>query len=134
MSAKVNLLLLKAIIETELPALLVTAGVDALDEYVLGSPTDSEIKSIGFYLGPGNEDVERVNFKPVIQLQLKSVNYEDSLVYFDVVFDLLDSINSKRIGMLDMEQISYTEYPPDETGTTVFSFYIDYKLMLDDCD
>ena len=134
MSVYANLLLLKAEIEAEVPTLLNLSSLTALDEYVLGGPTDEQYSSLGVYLGPGDEDAEQINFKPVIQLQLSSVSYPNALPYFDVIFDFVKFLDAQKIGMLSLDRISYTEYPPDETGSTIFSIYLEYKKQTDDCD
>jgi hypothetical protein len=134
MSVKENLELLKNKVEADVPALIADAELTSLDEYVFGGPTDSENLSLGFYLGPGDEDPEMIRFKPVMQLQLKGIQYVDGLKYFDILSDYLDGLDPVNVGMVNTERISYTEYPPDETGTTFFIFYIEYNKERDDCD
>jgi len=130
---KDNLLKLKELVENNLPQILNIAGLTALDEYVLGGPSDEDLLSMGFYLGPGDQDPEQIRFKPVIQLQLKGVKYSDSVEYFDKVHDYLNSIDEVKIGMTAKERFNYTEFPPDETGTTIYTFYPEYLKQLDDC-
>lgn len=133
MSVYNNLLLLKSKIETDFPGLLLAEGLANMDEYVLGGPSDSEVLALGFYLGPGDQSAERINFKPVIQMQLKAVQYDEGLKYFDVLYNLIASIDPSLIDMLVLDRLAYTEFPLDQTGTTVFNVYPDYRIELDDC-
>lgn len=129
-----NLEALKVAAETDLSALLAIAGLAALDEYVYGGPTDTQKKSLGFYLGPGDKDAEMHRLKPVIQLQLYGTNYRTGLLYFQVIFEYLNSLDPITVGMTALERLSYTEFPPDESSTSIFTFYLEYNKMLDDCD
>lgn len=125
---------LKTFIETDFPPILVNAGLDAIEEYVLGCPTYSEKSSLGFYLGVGDENDEIVNFKPVIQLQLPRVQYTDALEYFNLLNELIKESDPWTLDITAIDRLSYTEFPPDETGNTVFTFYVEYRKDLDDCD
>jgi len=134
MSFKPNLLLFKGVVEIAIPPLLVAAGLSPMDEYILGVPSDSNYKSCGFYLGVGDEDPEGDNFKPVVQLQLPRINYEESLKYYDVVYDVLRAIDPAAVGMTVLQRFSATEFPPDQTSSSIYTFYIEYIKLVDDCD
>ena len=135
MSFKENLDLLISKATAEIPALLVIAGLTALDEYVYGGPSDSEYKSLGFYIGPSDETPTDKRFKPVIQLQLPGISYEESLKYYHVIYDYLYySLNVTDIKMTGMDRLSTEEFPPDQTGSTIHFFYLEFFEELDDCD
>ena len=125
---------IKTEITNKLPALLTAAGISAMDEYVIGGPTDEEFLSVGCYLGPGDKDDLIDSFNPVVQMQLRSVNYVDSLKYYDVLYNLLNDIDPKTISMTSLNRLSVTEYPPDETGTSIYLFFVQYRKDLDDCN
>lgn len=138
---------LKSEIETRLPALLTAASLLPMAEYVIGEPTDELFLSVGCYMGPGDKDSLSDMFNPVVQMQIKGlqdgaiIDYEESLLYYAALYDLLDrnekkktGIDPKTIGMVSINRLSCVEFPPDETGTSVYQFFVQYKKDLDDCD
>lgn len=125
---------LKTIIETEVPGLLAAAGFSDFDEYVFGGPTEPEKTSVGVYLGVGQDAPDVSNFKPVVQIQLPGVDYETALKIFDIVYDVIDELNPSDIGAVSQNVLTYTEWPPDESSSCIFTVYCDFNLYGDDCD
>lgn len=134
MTIKAQLEALKTAISAKMVAGLITAGLTALDEYVLGGPTDGEKTSCGFYLGVGNEAPDSQQFQPVIQMQLPGVAYADALSYFNVLSDSIKTTSPTTVGCVSLSNFSYTEFPPDEDSATIFTTYLNYSAERDDCD
>jgi len=125
---------LKAAAVADLPVLFSAAELDDVSRYTYGGTVDSQDTELAFYLGPGDADYDFNNFKPVVQLQLPRVNYEDGLKYFDIVFKYFYSgLDPVIVGMTALNRIMYTEFPPDETSSCIFSFFIEYQEQLDGC-
>ena len=125
---------LKTILATGMPPALVTAGLPALDEYVMGGPTDSGRKSLGVYMGPWDESPDRQGFRPVIQLALPGVSYPDGLKVLEVLIGQLKIVDPSALDCTNLENISCTEFPPDEDSATIFTLYLEYSAERDDCD
>lgn len=134
MTIKAQLEALKTAVSAKMVAGLITAGLTALDEYVLGGPTDSEKTSCGFYLGVGNEAPDSQQFQPVIQMQLPGVAYADALSYFNVLAESIKTTSPKVLDVVSLSNFSYTEFPPDEDSATIFTVYLTYTAERDDCD
>lgn len=125
---------LKTNIETNLPLLISGAGLVSIDEFILGAPSQEDIKSIGFYAGPGVFSVETETFSPVIQMQLHGVQYETALKYFDLLNEYLRALLPEVVGMQELSRIDDTEFPPDNNTTTFYFYYLEYESSYDDCD
>lgn len=134
MTTKAQLEALKTAVSAKMIAGLITAGLTALDEYVLGGPTDSEKTSMGFYLGVGNESPDTQQFQPVIQLQLPGISYPDALLYFNLLADSIKTTSPSLLGCVSINNFSYTEFPPDEDSATIFTVYLNYSGERTDCD
>jgi hypothetical protein len=119
---------------TAMPAALTLATLPALDEYVLGGPSDSALLSLGFYLGVGTEAPDRQSFAPVVQLQLPGTAYDVGLSYFDILVAEIKKVSPSVIGCVALDTLSYTEFPPDENNATIFTVYLQYSADRDDCD
>lgn len=124
---------LKSTVTAAVQSLIVAAGYDDFDEYVFGGPTEPEKRSVGFYLGVGHDSPDVSNFKPVIQIQLPGTAYEDSIKIFDIVYDVIKGVNPTGISTVSQNVFTYTEWPPDETSSCIFTVYCDYNEYSDDC-
>lgn len=133
MTVREMLLELKSIVSTNYPPLLVTAALDAMDEFVIGGPTEDNKRSLGFYLGPGDDSPDTLNFKPVLQMQLPGINYDVGTEYFDILNEYLKTIDPSLLKLVSADRISYIEFPPDETNSCIFNFYLEYSKDHDDC-
>lgn len=129
-----NLESLKSLVETNLPAVISAAGLTALEEFVLGGPTAAEKLSLGFYMGPGDDDPEMQNFKPVLHLQLYGVSYTESLSYFKEIYEYLRGVDPRAINMTAETRRSYDEFPADQFNGVIFLIYLEYMRELDDLE
>lgn len=134
MTLKEQLEALRTAISAKMAAALASAPLAALNEYVLGGPTDSDKTSCGFYLGVGTESPDGQQFQPVIQLQLPKITYAVGLSYFDLLIDSIAKSNPSLWGCVSLTSLSYTEFPPDEDSSTIFTIYLIYTTPRDDCD
>jgi len=125
---------LKSDLETDLPALLVAAGLVDFNRYVLGPSKNPEETALCLYHDEGQFDDENNDLNLFIQLQLYEKDYEDSLKYIDVVKEYMKVYDPANLGFTILKKLIDDSFPLDENQTTFVFFEVKYNEQLDSCD
>jgi len=124
-------LLIKNKLSVDIPSLLLTAGLPAIDQFVQGRPLQIDDNELCVYLADGNNNGERDSCLFIIQLQLNSISHFTP--YNDILYEyLFDNITVQLLGFTERDYIGYDIWPMESTG---FIYYeLSFYNQLDDCN
>ena len=133
MTSRQKIEAIKTLCSTNIPALLIAAGLEPVDVYRSGTPLRQDDREVCVYLESESEEVESETFSALIMFQ----NYEtdDVELYHSVFFDYLKS--SLTGDIVDMDQrvsILADVWPLDINSSNSFIYYIvKFQTWLDNC-
>lgn len=123
-------LTIKNMLAANIPALLATAGLAAIDEFVQGKPLYATDNELCVYLADGNNDGEREYAQFIIQLQLNNVTRLTP--HNDVIWEfILNGITADSLGFSERNYANFDIWPMESTG---FVYYeLQFYNRIDDC-
>jgi len=133
-TASQQLTTIKNKLASVLPALLTSAGLTALDEYVIEAPEKSDTKSIAVYLDGEDDNTDEYSLKVIIQLQ--GYRIKNLTAYHSVIFQALkDHITADLLKLNIRDGIFSDTWPLTKNNMTSYGFYgLEFLDILDDCE
>ena len=125
---------LQADLAADLPSWLTTAGLDALDNYVIGGSRNPKEKALCIYKDTFREDDTRRDLSLIFQAQLTGVDEETGAKYEDVITKYLKNYEPSEIGMNIFEGIQVETFGIDNSQGIIIIFTVQYSEPLDGCD
>lgn len=125
---------LKNYCESEIPALLTAAGLDAFDIYAVGGSRNAKQKGFFIYqdLQTYTYDEDRITI--IFQLQLYGIDELIAAKYTDVIAEYLFGFEPENIECDLLENLTVDTWPIEQTSTTFVYITILWKSQLDSCD
>jgi hypothetical protein len=130
MTQSAMIIAIKNASETAINPALVSAGLDAIDEYLETPPTDDARILFCVYLAEGDNSTSRASEAFILQLQLPKSERPD--LYLSAIWPvLLVALKPIIVGMTDRE-ISHMTWYPSEVGMSFIYFEVRFSRDLDD--
>ena len=133
MTAVQKTLKIKEYIETNLPALLVAAGLSPIDEYRNKTPLKNNDREICVYIDSDKNTKDGLEFSAIIQFQNSGADDVDE--YHSVIFPLLEAFDPEEIEMEERMSVEADIWPLDINSSNSYAVYIMvFRSWLDTCN
>lgn len=118
----------------DLPALLTTAGLSTLDNYVIGESRNAREKALCIYKDSLRMDDTTNYLSLIFQAQLYQVDFETGAKYEDVIMSYLRAYNPAEIGMNIIDGLESDTWPMENSSGVLIFFTLQFSEPLDGCD
>ena len=118
----------------DLPALITTAGLTALDNYVIGESRNAREKALCIYKDSLRMDDTTNYLSLIFQAQLYQVDFETGAKYEDVIMSYLRAYKPSEIGMTIQDGLESDTWPMENSSGVLIFFNLQFSEPLDSCD
>ena len=118
----------------DLPALITTAGLTALDNYVIGESRNAREKALCIYKDSLRMDDTTNYLSLIFQAQLYQVDFETGAKYEDVIMSYLRAYKPSEIGMVLIDGLESDTWPMENSSGVLIFFTLQFSEPLDGCD
>ena len=120
---------------SDIPALLITAGLPQLDNYVIGESRNAREKAICIYKDNLRMDDLQNSLSLIFQAQLYQTDFEVAAKYEDVFMQYFLKYKPSETGMNILDGLNSDTWPMENSSGVLIFFsvqYIEYKDVCDD--
>ena len=118
----------------DLPAVLTTAGLTLLDNYVIGESRNAREKALCIYKDSLRMDDTTNYLSLIFQAQLYQVDFETGAKYEDVIKDYFRAYKPSEIGMVLIDGLESDTWPMENSSGVLIFFTLQFSEPLDSCD